>query len=127
MCGCPLVQYQRDGHRPGCWLADAETIAVEAYTAPEHADQLVAMLTALTEAGYLRRPARRLVVAPCAPAGAGAPGTGPPAARRGRRVSRQSARRRRVCRSRSRWTPRLDALAERLVQETESYLRERST
>ncbi len=56
MCGCPLVQYQRDGHRPGCWLADAETIAVEAYTAPEHADQLVAMLTALTEAGYLRRP-----------------------------------------------------------------------
>src|SRR6266545_1420190 len=47
--------------------------------------------------------------------------------RRGRRVSRQSARRRRVCRSRSRWTPRLDALAERLVQETESYLRERST
>lgn len=52
-CGCPWLV-----HQPGCWMAEAESIALEAadaakaYTPARH--RTVAALTALAEAGYLR-------------------------------------------------------------------------
>lgn len=56
MCGCAPNDYRRAGHRPGCWMATAETIALEAYTDPAHPDPLAGALAALAQAGHLRVP-----------------------------------------------------------------------
>jgi hypothetical protein len=52
LCGCP--SNDNDEHRPGCWLAAAETVALQAHAAHGSIEGLT---LALTEAGYLRAPA----------------------------------------------------------------------
>lgn len=61
MCGCPAVEHAASGHRAGCWMADAEAIAAEAYGKPDlgapwPSGSVVAIVAALAEAGYLRHP-----------------------------------------------------------------------
>jgi hypothetical protein len=58
VCGCLEDTVTLDGHRSGCWMANAEAVAGEAITAnnlrPQPGNPTVAMVTALAEAGYLR-------------------------------------------------------------------------
>lgn len=57
VCGCPAEEEADTGHLPGCWMADAETIAEEAIAAnaqrAEPGNATVAVAQALAEAGYL--------------------------------------------------------------------------
>jgi hypothetical protein len=57
VCGCLEDAVILDGHRPGCWMANAEAVAGEAITAnnlrPQPGNSTVAVVTALAEAGYL--------------------------------------------------------------------------